>query len=102
MFADSLISSADIPQFVKDIKNPDGLQLACDCPSNGVYELEGDIEALKFLDLDREGLSEYKSLLTFDNNIDKIDNFMFSQSQVKNDDDEFDALKYLDKESDLI
>lgn len=49
-----------------DIKTPEGLVLAAD-QSNincGVtHELEGDLEALKLVDLDREGLGEYKSYL---------------------------------------
>lgn len=103
MFADSLVTSDDIPQFVKDIKNPDGLLLACECPTNGAYELEGDIEALKYIDLDREGLTEYKSLVAFDNSYDNP----ISKNKVTfnidvDDDEEFDALKYLDKESELI
>ena len=29
--------------------------------NNNIYELEGDLQALKLVDLDREGLAEYQS-----------------------------------------
>lgn len=54
----------DLPSFVLDIKTPEGLILAADYQYNSVHELEGDVRALSFVDLDREGLSEYRSLLT--------------------------------------
>lgn len=40
-----------------------GVTLAADSDYNGLYELEGDLQALKLVDLDREGLSEYKAVL---------------------------------------
>jgi uncharacterized membrane protein YgcG len=54
----------DLPDFVLDIKTPDGLVLAADYQYNAVHELEGDVRALGFVDLDREGLSEYRALLS--------------------------------------
>lgn len=45
------------------LKTPDGLVLAADFHNNDVYELEGEVEALKLVDLDREGLAEYRSQL---------------------------------------
>jgi hypothetical protein len=53
----------DLPDFVLDIKTPEGIVLAADYQYNAVHELEGDVKALGFVDLDREGLSEYRSLL---------------------------------------
>lgn len=52
--------SRELPEFVKEIPPPHGVKLASEQPYNPVYELEGDVEALKLVDLDREGLSEYK------------------------------------------
>jgi hypothetical protein len=53
----------DLPDFVLDIKTPEGLVLAADYQYNAVHELEGDVRALGFVDLDREGLSEYRAML---------------------------------------
>lgn len=64
-YAGSLRQANDLPQFVKDIQTPEGLVLAADhkpC-TNLVHELVGDIEALKLVDLEREGLGEYKQQL---------------------------------------
>lgn len=56
--------SKDLPQFVLDIKTPEGLVLAAEQSNNcSVHELEGDLDALKLVDLEREGLGEYKSYL---------------------------------------
>jgi hypothetical protein len=72
-YSGTLRPADQLPQFVKDIKTPDGLVLASDWivqqrqqRSNSnclVHELVGDVEALKLVDLDREGLSEYKTQL---------------------------------------
>ena len=62
-FGSSLKLSRELPQFVLDIKTPDGLVLAADHKYSSFYELEGDVSALNLIDLDREGLSEYRSFL---------------------------------------
>lgn len=64
-YGGSLKQANDLPQFVKDIKTPDGLVLASEQqpPQPTVHELIGDVEALKLIDLEREGLSEYKHQL---------------------------------------
>lgn len=50
----------EFPQCILDIKPPDGLVLAADSPnSEYVHELEGEVEALKLIDMEREGLSDY-------------------------------------------
>ncbi len=60
----TLKTSKDLPQFVLDIKTPEGLILAADQSNRcGMHELEGDLDALKLVDLDREGLGEYRSYL---------------------------------------
>jgi hypothetical protein len=56
--------SRELPDFVLDIKTPEGLVLAADYQYNSVHELEGDVRALGFIDLEREGLNEYRSQLT--------------------------------------
>lgn len=43
--------SEDLPQIVKDIPSPDGMVLAANYQSNPVYQLEGEVEALKLIDL---------------------------------------------------
>lgn len=59
-FGKTMYRSEELPQFAKDIKNPDGLNLAADVLDN-TCELIGDVKALQLLDLDAEGLTEYKS-----------------------------------------
>jgi len=61
----SLIASQDLPQFILNIKPPEGILLAADQPAKHVYQLEGDVGCLKLVDgaiLDREGLSDYKNI----------------------------------------
>jgi hypothetical protein len=61
-FGNFLKAPNDLPDFVKEIKPPSGLVLAAHAPMPK-FELEGDLHALSMIDLDREGLSEYKSYL---------------------------------------
>lgn len=58
-YGDSMKPANQLPQFVRDIKHPDGLTMAADYQQS-VFELDGQVEALKLVDLDKEGLSEYK------------------------------------------
>ncbi len=71
-YGSQLRQARDFPSYVSEIKAPEGIQLAADSTANSrssaaaaassmVYELEGDVSALKLVDLDREGLAEYKS-----------------------------------------
>lgn len=73
-YENSLKSPEELAEFVLEIKTPQGLVLAADC-QNYVHELEGELDALKLVDLDKEGLSEYKPQL------EKI--FNCTESQVK-------------------
>ena len=59
----SLKQSSELPEFVTDIRTPDGLVLAANYRYNNLHELEGDLQALRLVDLDREGLAEYRSYL---------------------------------------
>ncbi len=58
-----LTQAKDMPQFILDIQPPNGAVLASDCAVNPVHELEGDLDALRLIDLEKEGLTEYKTLL---------------------------------------
>jgi len=60
-YAHSLKPSKDLPQFVLDMQTPRGLVLAADHKPKPNHDLEGDLDALKLVDLDREGLTQYKS-----------------------------------------
>ncbi|CAF0834278.1 unnamed protein product [Brachionus calyciflorus] len=60
-FGNTLTLPKDLPQFVHDIKTPDGIVLAANFRPNSIFELEGDIQALNLIDLDREGLGEYRN-----------------------------------------
>jgi len=63
-FGSSLKKSAELPQFVKEIMPPEGVILADDNDeSTHRYVLEGDVYALNYVDLEREGLQEYRSQL---------------------------------------
>lgn len=60
MFKDKLVNAKDLPEFVLKISTPDGLILAANyktpTPRN---KLDGDVFALKLIDLHKEGLGEY-------------------------------------------
>ena len=63
-YIDSIVS--ELPQFVLDIKGPEGIELAADQKEkkNERKELEGDLEAFKLIsDLEKEGLGEYREYL---------------------------------------
>ncbi len=62
-YGNTLKKPKDLPQFVLDIKHPEGIELAANHRYSQIHELEGDIDALRLVDLDREGLSEYKPYL---------------------------------------
>jgi hypothetical protein len=62
-YGSSLKTSRELPDFVLDIKPPAGVVLAADYQYNQVHELEGDLQALRLVDLEREGLAEYRAQL---------------------------------------
>lgn len=74
-YGDTLKTPEELPQFVKEIKAPDGVVLAADYKYKGTHELEGDVEALKLVDLDQEGLAEYKTQVK-----PKIETFSFNST----------------------
>jgi hypothetical protein len=55
--------SRELPQFVLDIPTSEGFVLAADYKQTAHHELEGDVHALKLIDLEREGLGEYRNFL---------------------------------------
>lgn len=63
-YGSSLKSANELPDYVASIKTPEGLVLAANYRYNNIYELEGDLQALRLVDLDREGLAEYRSYLS--------------------------------------
>lgn len=67
----------DLPQFAREIKAPDGFKLASECDKEDLIELYGDIHALKLIDLEKEGLNEYRKI------IEKIDT-SFESSELTN------------------
>ena len=60
-----ILKTADqMPQYVKDIQTPSEIGvLAADYNVSNVPQLEGELEGFKFVDLDKEGMSEYKAQL---------------------------------------
>lgn len=63
-YGDSIVQPKNLPDFVRKIPAPKGVVLAADLYGNHsslLHELYGDVEALKLVDLDREGLGQYKN-----------------------------------------
>lgn len=59
-FGASLRPLGKMPEFVNEIETPKSVgPLAAECEQMGIYELEGDFESLKLVNLEAEGLSEY-------------------------------------------
>ena len=52
-----------MPDFVNEFEQPDGLELAAERRTQSHYELEGDLFALRLVNLKGEGLEEYSSLV---------------------------------------
>ena len=55
--------SQDLPDFVFEVKTPEGLVLAADYKPASFHELEGDLHALKLVNLEQEGLGIYRDYL---------------------------------------
>lgn len=62
-YGSTLKTARDLPSFVSEIKPPEGVILASDFKYNQILELEGDLDALRFVDLELEGLGEYRGLV---------------------------------------
>ncbi|CAF0939194.1 unnamed protein product [Brachionus calyciflorus] len=60
-YSDELRPHNELPDFIKNL-NPEGMTLASEKPIPKI-ELEGDLDALKLIDLDEAGLSEYKEYI---------------------------------------
>ena len=58
-----LYSTSQLPKWVLDIPTPEGIVLAADVNTNKTLELEGDVSALKYVDLKKEGLDMYKNYI---------------------------------------
>lgn len=63
MHGETLKSAEELPQYVLDIETPNDLELASETKRNSVPRLVGDLEALKLIDLELEGLAEYQKQL---------------------------------------
>ena len=62
-FGSELKDANKMPSFVQEVKNPEGLKLANEYVREGPVELEGDLCALTLVDLEKEGLGEYRNYL---------------------------------------
>jgi hypothetical protein len=58
-FGPSLKQAYELPDFVKQIRPPNGMALAADSLGPKIAQLEGDVSALSLIDLQKEGLIEY-------------------------------------------
>ena len=64
-YRSSLLTCNQLPDFIQDIRPPNGIELACHQKIKYLVPiLDGDIDALSLIDLDREGLSEYKNVVS--------------------------------------
>jgi hypothetical protein len=61
-YGNTLVEWNKLPEVARDIKPPTGVVLASEARSN-LPPLEGDVHLLKYVDLEREGLSEYASYI---------------------------------------
>jgi len=77
-FGNTLRHASQMPQYVLDIENPNGVLLAAEYDYNPVHQLEGEIEALNFIDLTREGLEMYRPQLDVYNSRNRRDQEAFS------------------------
>ena len=62
-YGSSLKKHVEFPDFVREIRPPAGVVLAAEYNAPSLIDLEGDIQALNLIDLDREGLGEYRAWL---------------------------------------
>jgi hypothetical protein len=55
----------DLPDFVQEIETPEEVGvLAADYKAKSLVELEGELEGFQYVDLDKEGLGEYRNYLS--------------------------------------
>jgi hypothetical protein len=57
----TLTKNEELPDFIREITPPYGMTF--DFNQNELYDLEGDLFALRLIDLEKEGLGEYKKIL---------------------------------------
>ena len=62
-YGPTLKKSHELPSFVVELENNNGFQKYVS-EQGKPHQLEGDLEALKYIDLDREGLSMYRNYVT--------------------------------------
>ena len=62
-YGPNLKSHNQLPEYVLDIKNPQGIELAAESKKEIKFELTGDLDALSLIDLEKEGLGMYKDFL---------------------------------------
>jgi hypothetical protein len=72
-YGHQLKRSNELPSFVVELENNNGFKKYVR-EQGAPYELEGDIEALKYLDLEREGLHMYKHYLNRNTNYNNNNN----------------------------
>jgi hypothetical protein len=87
MYASTMVNASQLPEFVIEASNQHGYELAADCINPYYLELEGDIHALALIDLDKEGLSEYKPFLeNYLNSCSQLDRNRYYEIQNTNND----------------
>lgn len=82
-YGDSVIQSENLPEFVREIPKPTGLKLAAETPpthNKPPYPLYGDLDALRLVDLEREGLGEYNGVVVSGSSTTVNDSVVESES----------------------
>ncbi len=62
-YGSSLMATRNLPEILNEIKTPEGLLLATDYNRSEVYELHGNLEVLKLIDLNIYGFGECQEQL---------------------------------------
>lgn len=63
-YGQELKKAQELPEIVRRLPNPEGIVLASEYQYNKLQELYGDVDALRLVDLDKEGLSEYRNYVS--------------------------------------
>ena len=91
-YGSTLKTYNQLPEYVRDIQNPQGIELAANYEP--VHELTGDIEALRLIDLDKEGLSIYQSYLENSEILRKMPGIPPNFPGVENTEDNYLSVNY--------
>ena len=80
----TLTKTEELPDFIREITPPS--EASFDFDQNELYDLEGDLFALRLIDLEKEGLGEYKRFLKENDRLISSSSFNINSSaSISND-----------------